>query len=73
MRFEGWKMRNSRWGIRRRADRGDGQHRMLTKKLTKRCQAMPIPDHAAVMNEKAHQAKALMGFGDSASDAGARV
>ncbi|MBP2482854.1 hypothetical protein J3A72_003146 [Stenotrophomonas sp. PvP093] len=23
---------------------------------------MPIPDHAAVMNKKAHQAKALMGF-----------
>jgi hypothetical protein len=27
---------------------------------------MPNPDHAAVMNEKAHQAKALMGFTISA-------
>jgi len=35
---------------------------MLTKKLTKRCQSMPISAHAAGMNEKAHQAKALMGF-----------
>jgi hypothetical protein len=32
---------------------------MLTKKLTKRCQSMPISAHAAVMNKKAHQ---LMGF-----------
>lgn len=35
---------------------------MLTKKLTKRCQSMPISAHPAGMNEKAHQAKALMGF-----------
>ncbi|MBH1430702.1 hypothetical protein I5U42_05210 [Stenotrophomonas maltophilia] len=35
---------------------------MLTKKLTKRCQSMPISAHAAVTNKKAHQAKALMGF-----------
>ncbi|WP_445392760.1 hypothetical protein ACUDTH_06820 [Stenotrophomonas pavanii] len=40
---------------------------MLTKKLTKRCQSMPISAHLAVMNEKAHQAKALMGFVISAS------
>ncbi|HGM7285739.1 TPA: hypothetical protein ACKP7V_001541 [Stenotrophomonas maltophilia] len=40
---------------------------MLTKKLTKRCQSMPISAHAAVMNKKAHHAKALMGFVISAS------
>lgn len=40
---------------------------MLTKKLTKRCQSMPISAHVAGMNEKAHQAKALMGFVISAS------
>ncbi|MCU1197108.1 hypothetical protein JAK23_15665 [Stenotrophomonas maltophilia] len=32
------------------------------KKLALRCQSMPISAHAAVLNEKAHQAKALMGF-----------
>lgn len=40
---------------------------MLTKKLTKRCQSMPISAHPAGMNRKAHQAKALMGFIISAS------
>ncbi|MBN4984637.1 hypothetical protein JY440_15840 [Stenotrophomonas maltophilia] len=35
---------------------------MLTKKLTKCCQSMPISAHAAIINEKAHQAKALMCF-----------
>ncbi|WP_204324503.1 hypothetical protein [Stenotrophomonas maltophilia] len=39
----------------------------MTKKLTKRCRSMPISAHLAVMNEKAHQAKALMGFVISAS------
>ncbi|MFE3970731.1 hypothetical protein [Stenotrophomonas sp. YIM B13575] len=34
----------------------------MTNKLTKRCQSMPISAHPAGMNEKAHQAKALMGF-----------
>lgn len=38
------------------------------QKLASGCQSMPTSAHAEVMNEKAHQAKALMGFGDSVSD-----
>jgi len=34
----------------------------LTKKLTERCQALLSSAHAEVVNKKAHQANALMGF-----------
>ncbi|HIE1099861.1 MULTISPECIES: hypothetical protein [Stenotrophomonas] len=59
-------MKISSSAIHPRADRDLGQHRMLTKKLTKRCQSMPISAYAAAINEKAHHAKALMGFDISA-------
>jgi hypothetical protein len=38
------------------------QLQKLAEKLASCCQSMPIPDHVAVVNKKAHQAKALMGF-----------
>ena len=38
------------------------QHQKLARKLASCCQLMPIPDHAVVLSEKAHQAKALIGF-----------
>ncbi|WP_154354691.1 hypothetical protein [Stenotrophomonas maltophilia] len=38
------------------------QHQKLAEKLALHCQSMPISAHATVLNEKAHQAKALMGF-----------
>ncbi|MBH1581460.1 hypothetical protein I5U54_14450 [Stenotrophomonas maltophilia] len=43
------------------------QLQKLARKLASCCQSMPISAHAAVMNKKAHQAKALMGFVISAS------